>query len=1367
MSPNETYRRRVVILALLALFGTLAVTTGLAQSNTPTLPDVQPDAPSDLKCLGRAEDEVLLQFFDNSDDETNFRVERRIGNGSWEEIGTVDGSDSSIGSYLDEGIDSSAQNHFYRVKAYRAGDNSFSALTDICNNRRIFESDHFRMFYGLNNTGDACPDVLGFDVCLDDHIVPLIKFWGALEGARWSFLRVGFKDVADGGYDKHPANISQCHAPAGGCGNVPLIVAPYVLEYEYNIETGVGNPGAEALTAHELFHNLQGRYGGAAALTDPDERWITEGTASTIQDKVCFGASRADCWDLDGALSGTNFYLGDVNNYLGNPNRPLTEIAYPAALFWTYLTERFGLYEPSDPIEGGMDLIVRFWEDVEMQPGRDGITVLNSTLANMGQNTTFKEIWKDFAVASYAKDLSGPSVPDKYQYKDMTQPGGTYDPVAFALDVQLGDGDQLIDTDESVTHWGTNYYRLTPDSTLSHIGIKFTQDSSATLYYTVLGVKNDDLVYEYNFEGRDLSHFLPNAAQYDEVVIVVAGLEYPANYRYSVNGSEPSLQIVQPTTVNIARVGDPAAPDKFLAKVELVNPDGTPVVGVELDKFSFEVGSKAVPASSILTAATVKNQQWFIIRAPGQPGAFTYDFTVTYDGALVGESSNSVSYIPRNDADNIILLDRSGSMGSSEKLESAQAAARLYVDSWRHGDQIGVVSFNDVPLINLGLGPWTDSPDGGSREDAFDAINDLMAAGETAIGDALRLGWDELISYGDASHDWALILLSDGEEVGDVEETFDELIEDLSETTAKRPAVHAIAVGEDADRIRMQAVAEATGGIYHAVSVPGSIHGTVLDAGQAVDLQLALDYRYRMMAAEVLGRQPFFVLVGPLSDGDPDKDVVPIPVESGAAELLISLSWAVVGGAVLPDTITLRNPDNNVSPPFHFDERHIVWRVTNPIGGEWALTIEAPPPVPVSAPGLDLVPYLVQATVHSDITMELHLTTPVEERVPGLPMGIVVSLTDNAPLTGADVDAEITTRSGVTHALTLYDDGRHGEGEANDGLYGAIFYQTGEGGSYNVSVLAEGTSPINGEFVRLRIASFHLAGEEDSDLDGLPDGWENYFFGSTGAYDAGDDPDYDNCPNGTENYLGSNPMDPDTDDGGEVDCADELTHDPANDAIDATRAVAYPGDGAVYLHYIDHYEPIPTYATILRQEGRDDAFEPIHFGIAGGVFSDTVNIANDTTYCYMVYVSRVVGYDGTLSPVTCATPKSDPHAPQGYVEINDGAGVTYSREVTLSLFATDQYDPRDAEAGPPRPVGGEISGVSDMMISNRADMRGAIWTRYDTSREWSLEPQRSGLATVFVRFRDAAGNVSDIYSATIFVEEGRLFLPIILLSGGQ
>jgi hypothetical protein len=439
------------------------------------------------------------------------------------------------------------------------------------------------------------------------------------------------------------------------------------------------------------------------------------------------------------------------------------------------------------------------------------------------------------------------------------------------------------------------------------------------------------------------------------------------------------------------------------------------------------------------------------------------------------------------------------------------------------------------------------------------------------------------------------------------------------------------------------------------------------------------------------------------------------------------------------------------------------------MGGEWRLLVHTYIPgvqENPSSPETDpeyLSPYLVQASLRSDVTMNVYLTTPVDERTPGVPMGIAASLTDNGPITGATVQAFVEQPSGITLNLTLYDDGFHGDGSSDDGIYANTFYQTGYEGSYNVTVMADGTSSLSGPFHREGLLSFHLDSEGDRDGDGLSDEWEIRFGTDPDNPDASDDPDNDGVPNSGERDQGTDPHDPDTDDDGESDQTDPDPIDPVvGGNIPSIWGVAYPGDGEVYIKYnqVDTWLITGLFRSV---SGPDGPFEFLMQDFApSGVFTDT-GVTNGAEYCYQLQ-AFYTGYRRTPSSApTCATPNADPWPPHGFVLINGGKQTTLSPDVMLTLWATDEIDPHNAEIEEFLPPSDSASGVTEMMISNFSDMHDGVWEPYNTSKAWDLA-QSSGLATVYAKYRDAEGNESEVAHASINIGSGPglevVYLPL-------
>ena len=87
-------------------------------------------APSNLGATPESQSQIHLNWQDNSNDETNFRIERSPdGTTSWEEIATT--AANAI-SYNNSGL-TAETTYYYRVRAYRSSDNNFSPYSNIAN----------------------------------------------------------------------------------------------------------------------------------------------------------------------------------------------------------------------------------------------------------------------------------------------------------------------------------------------------------------------------------------------------------------------------------------------------------------------------------------------------------------------------------------------------------------------------------------------------------------------------------------------------------------------------------------------------------------------------------------------------------------------------------------------------------------------------------------------------------------------------------------------------------------------------------------------------------------------------------------------------------------------------------------------------------------------------------------------------------------------------------------------------------------------------------------------------------------------------------------------------------------------------------
>jgi len=281
-------------------------------------------------------------------------------------------------------------------------------------------------------------------------------------------------------------------------------------------------------------------------------------------------------------------------------------------------------------------------------------------------------------------------------------------------------------------------------------------------------------------------------------------------------------------------------------------------------------------------------------------------------------------------------------------------------------------------------------------------------------------------------------------------------------------------------------------------------------------------------------------------------------------------------------TVELRDPANNlVTPPtatIYTTVKHAVYHLNVPLTpGTWHARLNVAVGTQYIAGVLARDPSGADLLLAFSQVPNGGLTgQPVEGRFErGRPVTILATLTDSlGRIRNAQVEAEITKPDGSTNCgtLVLTDEGRANDGQPDDGVYGAIFYETWQGsaegvdndtvpapppgtrGSYRVRVTASGISNHPAAFSRVRNGAFQVyLSPRDRDQDGLPDPWEVQYGTEVFTNDVMNDPDGDMLSNAAEFQEGTDPRDPDTDGGGELDgsevAAGRCPLDPADDQL--------------------------------------------------------------------------------------------------------------------------------------------------------------------------------------------------------------------------
>lgn len=1386
------WRRRVALILILAL-AVVSTSLHVAQAETNDL-----NKPENVACrppAGRT-DQVRVEWKDTNNGATDYHIYRsEPGLPDWgDPIATVDdGADGGTWTYVDENADDETV-YQYGVTAFTDDEESTIGGNEFCREPTWLgeDDDNFRMFYRLVE----CPDYDGKQVCTENvtdtngdnqHVVTLI---GNAEAYRDLYLDYGFNDPSAYTDDRpFPLDFFPCN---NGCANSEGNQYPpgNFEGDDYDPATGMGSQYEVEVIGHELFHKVEGVHGGGGG--DPFYTWLIEGQARAAEDRFClYNASACAIWDN---LPGTAF-VSQAKNYLGKPELGLqyTETingfegyGYNAALFWAYVMEQLTTLT-AEP-EAGVDVLLNFWlknEEHKNNGGlKDGITTLNDALADddlFDTDRRFRDLFQDFAVANFAKDYINNPPPAgfaRYNYQDDEPPGVAWGLVKRTVSTTVEIDDVILGT-TTVGAWGARYFQVSPDPAVPalHFEINPLAATPHSLYYHVLMIDNGQIVDMYSDEGPSLDYTVDNSPDYDSVGLVVVGLEQAVNFDYGVNLTD-GIYILSPNAQFPEPVGDAANPQKFITWLQVLDTDSQPVAGIDPEDFTVTVSNTVIHPPQLGAEDALINSFYsggrytLVLRAPPSPGCTVCPLTVQYAGYSDTEG-DALIYGPQPGIDNQIIIDRSFSM-DGPKFDAAKGQAKIYVDSYDPGDKIGIVAYNQAPQSYFDLTEWSDD----SRDDALEALDNLPDPdGNTAIGAALRESMQLLIDQDSPNPLWNMVLLSDGKDT--VEDETDHIGQFISEYNSRKkdaaglqvPVIDVVAVGDDADGASLQLVSNAAGGEFQFLPEPSEAAAATANALTPNAHSLQLAEIYRVFAEGTLGEQQIYSRQDAITNAQGKTHTVKVDGSAGQAVFTVAYLY---GDCPIGIEVTIRRPDNTpVGPPTVHAPRHFLWRVPAPGPGDWKVEVEPIIPGAPAAPdacGPDSVArtdFLVEVALVSDITLDAYLGLLPEERLLGKPMPIFALLSDHQPLAGANVQATVESTGEIVH---LYDDGAHNDGLADDGVYAGVILDTFHAGGYPVIVDAIGTSPLNGDYVRRARLSFFLTAGDDGDDDKLPDWWEDeYPCLDPDRRDSTEDADQDGLNNAQEFNRHTNPCDPDTDDGGESD-GSEVQHNRnplfgPDDFMDPPVGVAWPSVDQIVVRVGDAGDTATF--TIYRAARADGLFTPVATGITGNSYIDT-NVEDGKQYCYRV-VTVDQGITSAPSLVTCVIPRQDPYPPHGVVllppGLNVGAPVPASVPLLLEAF-DDPYTEEHAA------FDGELlahklqSGVAEMQISSRSDFSDTLWIPYRPEMRWSFAPGPDGLATVFARFKDGAGNISPTAGLTVVVDPAlppipEVYLPVL------
>ncbi len=491
-----------------------------------------------------------------------------------------------------------------------------------------------------------------------------------------------------------------------------------------------------------------------------------------------------------------------------------------------------------------------------------------------------------------------------------------------------------------------------------------------------------------------------------------------------------------------------------------------------------------------------------VVIAPRQTSA-TFSVTINSDSEEEGEEyfevrvstaeNDYISKVRCTIWDNskhdavVAVIDRSGSMSGSRIASAKQAAVRV-VNSMADGDYVGVVSFADSASTVYTLNEMSDQ----TRPAAISAINGVSAGGGTYIGAGLDAAAYQLSMLIEDAETKSIILMSDGED-GNPSGT---------RAVANRIRsygydIYGIGYGNAYTRSIsvLQEIVEELGGKYYFAENDKDLEQMFFD-----------------LAAATGGRKFVFNSEDSVTVGK--ADVFTVTVDSTTTMLRLGANWKTVNAlelvAIDPDGNYFTTSVNSPLMKYSSTSDTGYYEISAPTIGTWAFGV-------IGADGLTGTEnYTAYALATSPLSADMSFSATVN----GVNQKVGVSLTvknGDTAVIGATAHADILRPDGTTETLDLYDDGKHGDGAANDGVYANFTKQTA-GGVYKVAGVVEGKLSSGDTFrrqtvqeqfkidpsLKFGIVELYSSGslvDSDTDMSGviLKSGGNNSMFVSEGG----------------------------------------------------------------------------------------------------------------------------------------------------------------------------------------------------------------------------------------------------------------------------
>ena len=403
------------------------------------------------------------------------------------------------------------------------------------------------------------------------------------------------------------------------------------------------------------------------------------------------------------------------------------------------------------------------------------------------------------------------------------------------------------------------------------------------------------------------------------------------------------------------------------------------------------------------------------------------------------------------------------------------------------------------------------TPSSPTKQNAKNAIDGISAGGSTSIGAGLRAAYNELVNKGDPSHPHSIVLMSDGWH--NTAPHPDTVLPDIRNANIR---VFTIGLGASADASLLSHIAHDSGGgggeyyyspsqkelsaIYNAIAGVVKAESTVktvtgsVQQGETIIHKVDIDPTINIATFTVTWTSGTLDLGLERPDGskvDPsDPDV--LSHTKGATYETYTIDNPMVGEWTMKITApsTSSSTKTATSDLTNAAEGVITSETNNTMNDNWSTEIDVPARIRSVQKAVAQAGISYTATVTATTNLTVHMYTDKDKYSLNEPMKIITTLTKaGIPVIGANVNATIERPDTVKEYLSLYDDGKHDDGAALDGVYANYYTNTNVSGSYTITVHASGTASPE-EFTREVKKSVYVSGVPAGEISVTPTSWD-------------------------------------------------------------------------------------------------------------------------------------------------------------------------------------------------------------------------------------------------------------------------------------